>query len=77
MAVDDADTTFDWEIPWGDEPLYAGPSDMELLDICFARDDTAEEGWSMDVKTGGCDSDETDAATAKADGLSTEDDDES
>ena len=48
----------------------------EDLDACFAQDDTADDGWTMDVKMGGCDSDETDAATAKADGLSTEDDED-
>ncbi|MDE0003214.1 MAG: hypothetical protein OXQ29_11015 [Rhodospirillaceae bacterium] len=70
VPVDGSDTSFDLHIPGGDA-VYISASDLQQLDVCFKRAadaDGGQAGWTMNLKAG-CAGDETDADTAKAEGL--------
>lgn len=71
VPVDGFDTSFQVSVAHG-SPLYLSPSDLRLLDFCFARAADAGEGqngWTMNLKPGGCASGEIDSDTAMTDGL--------
>lgn len=71
VSVDGSDTSFDLSILHGDA-VYTSASDLRQLDLCFKRAAEAgggQAGWTMHLKAG-CAGDETDAGTAKAEGLS-------
>ncbi|MCY4381589.1 MAG: hypothetical protein OXE44_00365 [Nitrospinae bacterium] len=77
VKVDGVETSYDISVSllasW-DNPVYISPADLKLLDVCFVKTEGVGQGkteWGMQLKAG-CASDDTDADTAKANGLSTE-----
>ncbi len=77
VQVDGVETSYDISVSWldsWDNPKYISPADLRLLDVCFVKTEGVGQGktsWGMQLKAG-CASDDTDADTAKANGLSTE-----
>lgn len=74
VAVDGSDTSFESNIEWS-SPVYLSPSDLRLLDFCFARTENADQEqaeWTMSLSPGGCADGETDSDTAMTEGLSTQ-----
>ena len=74
VAVDGSDTSFESKIEWS-SPVYLSPSDLRLLDFCFARTENADQEqaeWTMSLSPGGCADGETDSDTAMTEGLSTQ-----
>ena len=72
VQVDGADNSFSASVPYVDA-VYISPADLRLLDVCFVKAEGVGQGktsWGMQFKSG-CASDEIDADTAKANGLST------
>jgi len=73
VQVDGAETSFEVSVSYGDA-VYIDPADLRLLDVCFVKSEGVGQGktsWGMFLKAG-CAADDTDADTAKANGLSTE-----
>ncbi len=73
VQVDGADNSFEVSVSYGDA-VYIDPADLRLLDVCFVKSEGVGQGktsWGMFLKAG-CAADDTDADTAKANGLSTE-----
>ena len=77
VQVDGVETSYDisvslWGTTW-DKSAYISPADLKLLDVCFVKAEGVGQektSWGMQLKAG-CASDDTDADTAKANGLST------
>ena len=70
VQVNGSDTPVNMEIAHN-EPLYLSPSELRLLDVCFAKLDIGggQAIWRMKLRAKQCADGETDADTAKSEGL--------
>ena len=70
VQVQGSDNSFSVSVSY-DSAVYINPPDLRLLDVCFVKIPDAGQGkpgWGIKMKAG-CADDDTDADTAKANGL--------